>query len=372
LLGLKLYFFYMPLLFLGYAFVRDEADLDKFLVINIIVAAVIAAVGIIQATVDPNFLNPANLAPELQDLGRNIRVSPISQLEMLRPASVFVSAGRFSTYMVQAFILGLGGAAYLFLRRRPARLLVLVALGLVTVGAVMSGSRSCFVGVAVSAMGVGAAIAWGAPWRSGKALALLRTVRRALLVAVVAVALSACLFPHALSVYFAEYSESLNPNNEESDFLFRLWEYPLSNLKRAFSEPNWLIGNGTGLAGLGTQYVAQFLNTNRPDLWVENGFGCLVVEMGIIAPFLWLWWTASAVRSCWRTARRIKGSTTFPLGFALFWFVLFILGPMTWGGLVHYQNFVSNAFFWLFMGILFRLPSLTSPPLEDRKLSRSR
>jgi hypothetical protein len=95
-----------------------------------------------------------------------------------------------------------------------------------------------------------------------------------------------------------------------------------------------------------------------------------MLEMGIIAPFLWLWWTVSAAGSCWRTARNIKGSTAFPLGFALFWFVLFILGPESWGGLVQYQNFVSNAYFWLFMGILFRLPSLVSPPLANGELSR--
>jgi hypothetical protein len=199
-------------------------------------------------------------------------------------------------------------------------------------------------------------------------LATVRAVRRALLVVVAGVALSAYLFPKALTAYFAEYSETLNPNNKESDFLYRLWGYPVEALAEAIRQPNWLEGNGTGTSSLGTQYVAKFLGTVRPDSGVENGFGSLIVEMGIIAPFLWLWWTASAAGSCWRTARKIKRSTTFPLGFALFWFVVFILGPMTWAGIVQYQNFVSNAYLWLFMGILFRLPSLQASS-EDRQPS---
>jgi hypothetical protein len=31
---------------------------------------------------------------------------------------------------------------------------------------------------------------------------------------------------------------------------------------------------------------------------------------------------------------------------------------MTYGGLSAYQNYVNNAYFWLLVGILFRLPEL--------------
>ena len=34
------------------------------------------------------------------------------------------------------------------------------------------------------------------------------------------------------------------------------------------------------------------------------------------------------------------------------------LYPLTFGGLVPYQNYVTNAYLWLLVGILFRLPSL--------------
>jgi len=41
LLGLKIYFYYVPLMFVGYALVRDDETLRKFLMVNAAIAAVI-------------------------------------------------------------------------------------------------------------------------------------------------------------------------------------------------------------------------------------------------------------------------------------------------------------------------------------------
>ena len=49
LLGFKLYFYYVPLMFVGYALIRSDADLRKFLLVNAVLAGVIAALGIAQA-----------------------------------------------------------------------------------------------------------------------------------------------------------------------------------------------------------------------------------------------------------------------------------------------------------------------------------
>ena len=38
LLGLKLYFYYVPMMFVGYALIETEADLYRFLVINMLLA----------------------------------------------------------------------------------------------------------------------------------------------------------------------------------------------------------------------------------------------------------------------------------------------------------------------------------------------
>jgi hypothetical protein len=35
-----------------------------------------------------------------------------------------------------------------------------------------------------------------------------------------------------------------------------------------------------------------------------------------------------------------------------------LLYPFTYGGLAPYQNYVNNAYLWLLVGVLFRLPDL--------------
>jgi len=56
--------------------------------------------------------------------------------------------------------------------------------------------------------------------------------------------------------------------------------------------------------------------------------------------------------------RRLKGSPWFPLAFAIFWYAFFMLGPAVFGGMVLYEDFLLNAYFWLLLGLLCRLPTM--------------
>jgi hypothetical protein len=56
--------------------------------------------------------------------------------------------------------------------------------------------------------------------------------------------------------------------------------------------------------------------------------------------------------------RKLKGSPWFPLGFMIFWYAFLLLLPFTFQGMQAYQDFVLNAYLWLLLGILFRLPKL--------------
>src|ERR1700722_19900756 len=80
LLGLKLYFCYMPLMFVGYALIRTELDLQRFLVFNLGLGAVVSFLGIMQAITGQNVLNPEDLDPALRDLGNMERIAPVSGL----------------------------------------------------------------------------------------------------------------------------------------------------------------------------------------------------------------------------------------------------------------------------------------------------
>ena len=57
----------------------------------------------------------------------------------------------------------------------------------------------------------------------------------------------------------------------------------------------------------------------------------------------------------------------FPIAFALFWFIFLLLFPMTFGSIGPYENYIFNAYLWLLVGIIFRLPALEQ--LRDDKSS---
>jgi hypothetical protein len=358
LLGFKVYFFYMPLLFVGYALIRNDADLRKFLVISAVLAGVISILGIIQAILGNSFLNPAKLAPELEDLGNLTKYSPLSNLMLSLPDSVFVSSGRFATYLVWTFILTVGTTAYLLLHTRRYRKLVFAVIGLLGAATLLSGSRSAVVGVSMSAVVLPAVFLWGAPWRWGQAHRLVKAIRRTVIVTVLALAALILLFPEDAASRLAFYSETLDPRSSAYVGEIRAWDYPVGNLLYAFEKPNWLLGNGIGTGSLGGQYVAKVLGTRPLSLWVEEGYGTLIVELGVIGPFLWILWTGSVLYYSWKVTRRLRETRLFPIAIAIVWYAFMLLFIFMESGLMAYQNYVSNIYLWLLLGILFRLPDL--------------
>jgi len=291
-------------------------------------------------------------------LGNLTKVSPLSNRALSLPDSVFVSAGRFDEYLVWVFIVTVGTAAYFLLHTPRYRKLIFGVIGILGAATLLSGSRSAVVGVVMSALVLPAVFLWGAPWRWRQAHRLVRAIRRTFIAAALALAALILLFPEEAGSRMAFYSETLDPSSSAYQGGIRSWDYPITNLLQAFDRPNWLLGNGIGTASLGGQYVAKVLGTRPLNIWVEEGYGQLIVEMGIVAPFLWILWTASVLYYSWKVARRLRDTHLFPIAFAIVWYVLMVLYVFTYAGLMAYQNYVSNAYLWLLIGILFRLPDL--------------
>jgi len=363
LLGLKLYFFYVPLIFVGYALVRNGRELERFLVYNVMLGLLIAALGIVQSVVGFSFLNPATLAPELQELGQLTRRSPITHLAVVAPTSVFVSAGRFDTFIILATILALATQAYLLLTERRRAIYGFLGVGIAIVAAMQAGSRGCILYTIMSALILSAGFLWGAPWRWGQGHRLVKAVRRTCFVGAAGLFLMVELFPTSIGASWAFYSETLSPTSSASELRYRSWDYPLAGLEQAFGHERWVYGYGTGTASLGTRYVARLLGQPPINNWVENGWGELILEMGILAPILWLIWSGSLLYYGWKIVRHLRGSVYFPVAFSIFWYAFLLLIPLTYGGLPSYQNYVMNAYFWVLIGVLFSLPRVANLPL---------
>ncbi len=359
LLGLKLYFYYVPLMFIGYALVDTGRDLERALIYNIVPGLAIAILGIIQSIVGLTFLNPEDLNPEFRALGNLTRESPITHLAVPAPTSVFVSSGRFAWYMIVLSILAVGCQAYLLLTRRRRAAWGFLGVGVTIVAAMQSASRSSIMYTLISVLVLSAGFLWGAPWRWGQGQKLVKAIRRSLLIGAAGLFLMVQLFPKAIGANYAFYAETLDPTSSASELHNRAIDYPLGNFQLAFEHDRWPVGYGTGTSSLGMQYVSKFLNAPPPATWVENGWGVLILEMGILAPFLWLFWGGAILFYGWRVVRQLRETVYFPVGLSILWYAFLLLFPFTYMGMAPYQNYVMNAYFWLLIGILFRLPELS-------------
>jgi hypothetical protein len=358
LLGLKLYFYYVPLTIVGYALIRSETDLRKFFHINLGLMVVIMALGIAQSILGHTFLNPEVMPEDIRLLSQSYREAPISGVIVYRPTSVFVSAGRFQDLVIVAWVLAFGFSGYLILRHRGGRAFAFITLALSAAAAVMCSSRGVFMWTLGSSLVGGAALIWGAPWRQGQALRIFRMLQRAIVGTVLAAAVLLIAFPDALRNRLAVYSETLDPRSPASELMHRTHDYPMANFLAAFTYDRWPYGYGMGTLSLGSQYVSRFFHVQPPVGGVESGFGCLVIELGIFGLILWFAMAAAILISAWRVVRQLKGTPWFPLAFMIFWYAFLLLLPLTYEGMQAYQDFILNAYMWLLLGVLFRLPKL--------------
>src|SRR4029077_5625722 len=282
LAGFQVYFYYVPLLYLGYGMMRSPKDLDNLFAVSLVVGIVIALLGIAQSVLGLDFLTPDDIAPELYELTHTTRISPITHELSTMTSSVFVSSGRFSFYLILLWILAMGAQGYLLLSRRRGAIYGFLGIGVVSAAILVTGARTPFVFGIASALVMTAAFLWGAPWRWGQGHRLVTALRRALLIGAVGVILLGEIFPSVLGGHWAFLSQTLSYQGEGSELQSRGWEYPVTNLEKAFQYEHWAMGYGTGLDSLTKNYVARLLNEPPPNIAVESGWGSIILEMGIL------------------------------------------------------------------------------------------
>jgi hypothetical protein len=365
ILGMKVDFLYIPLMYVGYALIETESDLRKFFSFNTVLILIVASLGIAQSILGPKFLNPTVIQEEIRDLSTTYRTAPISGLMAYRPSGVFVSAGRFENFVTVSWIVALGFGGYLLLRSRRGRNLAFLGIAVVGVASIMSASRGVFMWNSGSTLVIVAAFLWGAPWRQGEARRILRAIQRAMLFVGLAILLMMSVFPDMIGSRFAIFYETLSPDSPASELTFRARDYPLKNLMLAFDHERWPYGYGIGTCSLGVQYVVRIMGAAPMGIGVENGYGQLIVELGIVGLILWIFLSIAISVSAWNIASRLRGTPWFPLAFVIFWYAFLLLGPKGYISFVSYQDYLMNAYLWILLGILFRLPQLAQETIQS-------
>jgi len=357
LMGFKMFFYYIPLVFIGYALLNSEAELRRFFTVNLVLVLIIVSLGIAQSIIGPSFLNPAVQADDLRLLSNTYRVSANGQ-SAYRPTSVFVSGGRYADFTMVAWMVVLGFSGYLLLRHKKGRALAFIAIPVTAAGAFLTASRGAFLWGIINAAVTSVAFIWGAPWRQGEALKVFRSIQRVVIGMALGIILLFYAYPDALLSRLAIYQETLLPDSSNYELTHRAWTYPVDNFLGAFNYERWPYGYGIGTSGLGGQYVARIFKVKPVGVGVESGYGALVLELGIVGLILWLVMSVAIVFAAWKVVNGLKGSPWFPLGFAIFWYAFVLLFPATFGGIQAYEDFLLNAYLWLLLGLLFRLPTL--------------
>lgn len=403
-IGLRMHFFYIPLLYLGYAYFDSEPRLRRFLLFALGLGAGVSLLGVLQATIGLNFLNPEGFVPGLRLY--LIRRAPESQALVPRPTSVFVDAGRFAQYLFILFFLGLGALSYwsnlrrgekagdaeergfagvrrpvgernprAFARANEAKSalsrqerVLWIAFGIISVGLVVSAQRAALLLAAFALLLLGG-IAWQEKWMSWIA----RLRRRSFPLGKIAWGIGLALLGFALlhtERVIALYRfclETLSPLAREAEVAWRpkvYWQDIVFAVQQAR-----LLGHGTGTASLGLQYLYGLDYFYEGETWspyrVEGGYASIIWEWGVAGVVLWVWWTAALVWASLRGAWQLRDSRFFGLALALALLLLLLHFPYFFLGLPVYQNYVNNAYHWFLSGLLFRLSRIAGRPLPN-------
>ena len=357
ILGMKINFLYVPLIFVGYAFAESEENVRRLLSFVCALILIVAALGLAQSIIGPTFLNPTNLQEDIRDLSTVYRATPISGLLAYRPTSVFVSASRFQDFLIFAWLISLGYSGYLILRSRQGRTLAFTTVGVVAAASLMSASRGVFMWNAGTTLLLTAGFLWGAPWHQHEAIRAVRAIQRTCLIIGLGLVLLLTIFPKELGSRMAIYSETLMPGSPASELVKRTQTYPLQQLELAFNHERWPYGYGMGTCALGGQYVVRIMKADPIYIGVESGFGNLIVELGILGLNLWIVLGLAIAISAYQVVAKLRGTPWFPLVFAIWLYVVVLVFPMMFTGNSAYEDFVLNSNLWLFLGLLYRMKS---------------
>jgi O-antigen ligase len=344
LIGLRVDFLYVPLVVVGYVIARDRRELTRWVTWLGIVTALACSVGLVQATIGPEFLRPSVATPGLDRLELT-RYTP-DATEVFRPVGTFVEPGRFLSMALVGLTISLGAMLVTNGRRR------LIACGCVLVNL-----------AAVWTSGGRTGVLWGAILVLAAALAPAvaerrPTVSRAVLMAgvlIVSLGVLNYISPSLISSRAELYATTLDPGTATNEWGFR-WESYTRDTLRGISFGG-LLGTGTGSESLGRQYIHGGSGYSAPGLYlVEAGYGSIAVEWGLVGLALWLCWTiAWTVRMVARVVASL-GDRIAAFGVVVIVWFVFLMFIAFYGGIANFQNYINNVFLWFLSGMVFALP----------------
>lgn len=362
LLGIRMTLFYVPLLYVGYAFFRNDLDFRKFLTLMVIIAAAVASLGILQSIVGLDLLNPAD-APHLRLY--LTRYSPESSMAVPRPNGTFVDAGRFGQYMLFSVFVGLGFLGYLYSSRDPANLRrrrwALLLWVVSVIGLFLSGGRGPILFALLSVPVLLYAQVWDK--RRQQFRRSVFPVGRVMVGSILFLVLLGSVVPDRFEAVSRFMSETIDPRRRASEFDHRPASYWRNNVDAY--QRGGLLGHGTGSASLGRQYLTPFLSEQQAYQYraqTEGGYASVLWEWGVVGLVLWVWWSLALMKALYTATRQSAGTRFFWVAASISVCVFIVLFPIFYMGMQVYQNYVTQALLWFLVGMVLRFTSIAQTP----------
>jgi O-antigen ligase len=343
LVGLKVNFQYVPLVIAGFLVGKQPDKIREWIAGLAILGGLASAVGVVQGALGSGFLAPEAPTPGLDQL--SVVRSVADSGAVVRPSGTFVSTGRFGNMALVVLALCLSA---LLIKQRRRRSWVVALASLAAIGAVWtSGGRTLILYSVVLVM-----VGLVGPLLSARRGAVKRAAVTAFSV-IAAIALIAALYPPLFTSRAIWYQQTLDPRSSNFEIRNRS-ESAIENTVRGV-QLGGLFGRGTGSQSLGRQYLGD-ADVQSLEA-VEGGYAAVAAEWGWIGLALWLIWTITWVARQWRCVRAARGTNLDLMGMMLVAWTFFFLFFGFFGGIQGFQDYLPNAYFWLFSGFIFALPT---------------
>lgn len=348
LIGLKVWLFYMPLYVLGYYLINDKAQLIRLSKILLMLGMIPAIFGIVQAQLI--YMGDAGLAYALYGTAASDATQLFARFEgaggsgLVRIPSLFTFPLQYSAFLFAllavCYALYMGSEYF-----RQTRTIYALALGIITVALMTSGVRAVYIllpGFLVLALLL-----------SGKSGQVTKSITS--LFALIPLALVTIVFFLQTSLeIFIEFILSiiigyLSPSGDVS--LVNQFEYALNN--------TWF-GMGTGMSTVQARYllsmgVGTYMNMVY-GAGVESFPGKAILEIGVPGLILVVVLFGWILISSYRQIGKLQDPLLRGFGVSLFAFLVVMIAWLYKGAVLDYDP--MNVFFWLFAGVLFKLPTL--------------
>jgi hypothetical protein len=339
LVAIKQRLFYIPLMYVGYAFTRDDKRLFGLLNLMAWTAIPVAIFGIYLYFAGPS---------ALQALGANYSAtihstSGAAGIHFWRVPGTFTSPGQFGMYLLTMGVL-LTGVLFSSVVAKRQRLVTIVALVLVIGALLVSGSRSPLLvmlgAIAISLTLTGRLTGIGT-WATG--LYAVMTVGFAYF--------GAGVQDRVGSIASWEHVARFNATYYGQLFLPLLQQSPM--------------GFGLGIATIGARHFSDW----DQMMLMESYFGIIAAETGFIGLLAFLWLFFSVIGSLFKARKIMKGSPRTDIwhALAMFIFATAMLSPVG----TALDAAPGNLYFWFFLGVAMRLYDMERARLNPMSTPRS-